>query len=159
LDEAGWVSLQSLVDALRLEHNWSTLTVSDIGAMVAGAAKQRHEIDGDRIRALYGHSVPALIRKAPATPPALLFHGTSRAAWATVRETGLVRMGRQYVHLSTDVETASAVGGRKDPTPVILLVDAARAHAAGVAFYEGNEMVWLADAVPAEFLRPEVPLP
>ena len=61
-------------------------------------------------------------------------------------------MGRQYVHLSVDQETAGQVGRRKARGPVILEVLAAEAHAAGVTFYQGNDQVWLADAVPARFV-------
>ncbi len=52
-----------------------------------------------------------------------------------------------------DVDTATQVGLRKSPTPVILKVDARAAHAGGVAFYGGNEKAWLADNVPATFLQ------
>ena len=62
-------------------------------------------------------------------------------------------MGRQYVHLSIDVDTATQVGRRKSSTLVILQVNAADAHAAGVAFFRGNDFVWLADDVPALFLQ------
>jgi len=61
-------------------------------------------------------------------------------------------MGRQYVHLSLDTETALAVGRRKAAAPVLLHVDAARAASGGIRFYLGNEKVWLADAVPARYL-------
>ncbi len=62
-------------------------------------------------------------------------------------------MGRQYVHLSTDQDTAAAVGRRKFfPDPIILMVRAEDAWKAGVAFYAGNEKVWLADRVPPEFI-------
>ena len=41
---------------------------------------------------------------------------------------------------------------RRDP-PAILRVDAAAAHADGVAFYPtGNERVWLCNALPAKYL-------
>ena len=59
-------------------------------------------------------------------------------------------MRRQYVHLSLDVETAAEVGRRKARQPVILEIAAARAHAAGVRFYAGNDKVWLADFVPPD---------
>jgi putative RNA 2'-phosphotransferase len=62
-------------------------------------------------------------------------------------------MGRQYVHLSADRETASSVGLRKGASPVILVVDAATAAAAGITFYEGNDLVWLADYVPARHIE------
>jgi putative RNA 2'-phosphotransferase len=62
-------------------------------------------------------------------------------------------MRRQYVHLSADVATALQVGRRKAAEPVLLLVHARAAAAAGVRFYLGNELVWLADTVPAEFVE------
>ena len=153
LDEAGWVSVQSLVGALRLERGWSSLTAGDVEAMVVGAGKQRHEIRGGRIRALYGHSLPGRIDRVPAAPPVELFHGTSLAAAEAIRVDGLQPMGRQFVHLSVDRDTARAVGARKAPEPVILAVAARQAVAAGVAFYAGSEKVWLADSVPARFVE------
>lgn len=154
-DEAGWVSVQSLVEALRLERNWSLLTVADVEAMVVGASKQRHEIRGGRIRALYGHSLPIRIVQVLAPPPAVLFHGTSLAAAAAIQVDKLRPMGRQFVHLSVDRETARAVGARKVPKPVILAVAAQEAAAAGVAFFVGNEKVWLANSVPSRFIEVE----
>ena len=60
-------------------------------------------------------------------------------------------MSRQYVHLSVDTDTAREVGQRKG-APVLLVVDAARAHAEGVVFYGGNALVWLADYIAPEYL-------
>ena len=57
------------------------------------------------------------------------------------------------MHLSSDRETAVAVGLRKSPTPVVLAITAAEATVEGVVFYVGNDRVWLADAVPARFVR------
>jgi len=106
------------------------------------------------MRALYGHSTPQRLRKVPATPPTVLYHGTAPATSAVILIEGLKPMGRQYVHLSVDLETAYKVGRRKAREPVILEVAAAAAHASGVVFYEGNEQVWLADGVPALFIEP-----
>lgn len=152
LDEAGWVSVQSLVEALRLERGWSSLTVGDVEAMVAGASKQRHEIRDGRIRALYGHSLPGRVGRVSGLPPAELFHGTSPAAAEAIRVEGLRPMGRQYVHLSVDRATARAVGARKAREPVVLVVAAGAAAEAGVVFFVGNDKVWLADEVPARFV-------
>ncbi|WP_116115985.1 RNA 2'-phosphotransferase [Austwickia chelonae] len=152
LDGQGWVSLAALVEALRVERSWSKLTVSDVEVMVAGASKQRHEIRDGRIRALYGHSVPGRVERIPAEPPRWLFHGTSPSAAERIVVDGLLPMGRQFVHLSVDRETAWAVGSRKADVPVILRVDAQAAAETGVAFYAGNAKVWLADAVPREFI-------
>ncbi len=61
-------------------------------------------------------------------------------------------MGRQYVHLSFDEVTARQVGKRKSTTPVLLVVRAGEAHEAGIPFWGGNDVVWLAERIPARFL-------
>jgi putative RNA 2'-phosphotransferase len=152
LDEQGWVSVGSLVAALREGRGWSDLTADDVAAMVATSSKQRHEIDGDRIRAIYGHSIPARIVRTPAGPPPLLYHGTSPEAAAAILVDGLRPMARQYVHLSVDRAMARSVGSRKASEPTLLVVRADDAARNGVAFYTGNDKVWLADEVPAEFI-------
>jgi putative RNA 2'-phosphotransferase len=153
LDDAGWVPVAALLDSIRATGPvWQHVGRDDLVQMVASSSKRRHEIDGDRIRALYGHSVPGRIVKVEAVPPELLFHGTSPPAWEAIQARGLLPMGRQYVHLSTDLATAEQVGRRKSSTPVLLSVRAGEAYGHGVCFWRGNEMVWLADAVPADFI-------
>jgi putative RNA 2'-phosphotransferase len=61
-------------------------------------------------------------------------------------------MARQYVHLSAEPQTATIVGQRKDPNPIILKIDAKRAFENGVKFYFGNETTWLSDFVPPEYI-------
>ena len=154
LDDEGWVSLGAVLGALREQRaEWWDLSRADVERMIESSAKRRHELVGDRIRALYGHSVPGKLRRERAAPPAVLFHGTSPGAAKAIMHDGLRPMSRQYVHLSVDTAMAREVGRRKSRTPVLIEIDAARAHEAGVAFYEGNEKVWLADVVPVRFTR------
>jgi len=153
LDQDGWADIEQVLQALREERpQWTYLKRADLERVLAKATKQRHEIDGDRIRALYGHSLPGRLARTPAAPPDVLYHGTPRRALAAIEQTGLVPMRRQYVHLSPTLQVAREVGSRRDRQAVILQVDAARAHADGVPFYAGNDVVWLADAVPAKYL-------
>lgn len=148
LDNQGWVSIEDLLTAIHEQGSeWSNVDRYELTSMVGSSTKRRHEIEGDRIRALYGHSLPGRIIKVEAQPPALLFHGTSPTGWATIKRDGLRPMGRQYVHLSVDVATAEQVGKRKSSTPVILTVEAAKAHDHGTGFWRGNETVWLADYI------------
>lgn len=154
LDAEGWAPLDALVEALRrVTPAWAALDRDDLARMMAAATKQRYEVAGDRIRAAYGHSVPNKIERAAAQPPALLYHGTAPGAVAAILREGLRPMDRQQVHLSADLDTARQVGTRKAPRPALLVVDAAAADAAGVPFYPGGGPVWLADAVPCQFLR------
>ncbi len=153
LDEEGWVDVEMLFSALRSQRReWRWLSGQDIVRVMAAADKQRFELHDGRIRALYGHSTPQRLLKLPATPPAVLYHGTSPKTAEVILVEGLKPMGRQYVHLSADRETANQVGHRKARNAVILEVGAAEAQAAGVVFYKGNELVWLAAWVPADYL-------
>lgn len=145
--------LDALLAALQEKGgSWSELSRDRIEAMMAAADKQRYELEGGRIRAVYGHSLPGRLARLPAAPPVLLYHGTPPRAATRILEEGLKPMGRQYVHLSVDRETAGEVGRRRDPAPVILRVASAAAHDAGVVFYAGNDRVWLADFVPAAYI-------
>jgi putative RNA 2'-phosphotransferase len=152
LDSEGWVDMRQLLDALREEEQWADLRKEDLLAMSGQSEKKRHEISGGRIRALYGHSISQKINKIPAAPPVILYHGTARRFIPSIREQGLLPRSRQYVHLSVDTFTAMQVGKRRDAEPVLLTVKALEAWNKGVAFYEGNSMVWLADEVPNEFI-------
>jgi putative RNA 2'-phosphotransferase len=153
LDQDGAVLVDDLLAALRSERReWEELAEGDLAAMIAASDKQRFELQGGRIRAFYGHSLPGKLARTPATPPEVLFHGTNPATISNIKSTGLLPMRRQYVHLSADRETAIAVGRRKAGAPTILEILAKKASDEGVAFYLGNEKVWLADRVPPEYI-------
>jgi len=153
LDSDGWASLPGVLAALRAtEAGWSSITREDLERMIAEASKQRHQISGDLIRALYGHSTPDEISHTIATPPVVLYHGTSPGAWKSIQTEGLRPMRRQFVHLSVDPETAQVVGQRKASVPVILRVRALDAHDEGVQFMVGNDRVWLVTHVPQRFI-------
>lgn len=154
LDDEGWTSVEALIVALRhAGQELGEVSRSDIEDVITRSDKRRHELIGDRIRALYGHSMPGRLRREPANPPEVLFHGTSPEAAEEILCDGLKPMARQYVHLSVDHETAEEVGRRKAASPIVLKIDATAAHAVGVVFYAGNEKVWLADFVPARFVE------
>jgi putative RNA 2'-phosphotransferase len=154
LDDEGRVAVQDLLAALAARrHEWQRLSEDDLRAMMAQSDKQRFELRDGWIRAFYGHSVPQKVERVPAVPPPILFHGTTPQAAASIRAGGLRPMKRQYVHLSADEATALQVGRRRTASPVLLTIDAERAYQHGVAFYPGNGMVWLADAIPPEFIR------
>jgi putative RNA 2'-phosphotransferase len=153
LDDTGWVSVEELLDALRNEKpEWASLSASDLAEMIDRSDKKRYEMSDGKIRALYGHSLPGRLLKESAEPPPILYHGTSPETAAIIKAEGLRPMGRQYVHLSIDIATAEHVGRRKSKAPVILRIRAQLAHTAGVAFYRGNDLVWLANVVAPDFI-------
>jgi putative RNA 2'-phosphotransferase len=152
-DSEGWVRVEALLEVLaRQSPHWMSLGESDLHNMIRLSAKQRHELRDGRIRALYGHSASGRVEKPAKRPPETLYHGTDGLAASLILLEGLKPMARQYVHLSADEATARAVGIRKDRHPSILLIRAGDAWRSGVAFYEGNPSIWLADHVPPAFI-------
>ncbi|MFE7539909.1 RNA 2'-phosphotransferase [Streptomyces platensis] len=149
LDAQGWVPVAELM-AAAARHGFP-FTREELAAVVAGNDKQRYALDGDRIRANQGHSVPVDLDLPPAVPPAHLFHGTVARSVAAIREEGLRPMSRHAVHLSPDRETATRVGARRGK-PVVLTVDAGAMHRAGHVFRVSANGVWLTSRVPAPFL-------
>lgn len=149
----GSVELSVLVDAFNSRGGWPRpITEDDVMQVVEHGTKQRFAVEGGRIRARYGHSIPLKVEYQKADPPAVLYHGTAEHNLDSILAEGLLPMGRQVVHLSADVETARMVGSRHGGHTVILQVDAAAAAQDGITFYQGNSDTWLADAVPAAYL-------
>lgn len=157
-DAEGWVDVADLLRALGTHRQaWAGLTAAELDAMMANSAKRRFEVLDGRIRASYGHSMPARIERVPTAPPDVLYHGTRASSVPAILAEGLRRMARQNVHLSADVETAAIVGSRRGGRPVILRVDAAAAHAAGVPFFHVDGTVWLSDSLDPGFLAVHEP--
>ena len=155
LDPDGWADLDDVLKAVAGQAGFEQATLADLERAMVASDKKRHEIAGDRIRAVYGHSLKKKIEMIPSEPPEILYHGTARRFLDSILKTGLSSKDRQYVHLSADVQTAGTVGRRRDESPALLAVDSGRAWREGHKFYRVDETVWLADAVPAEYLRVE----
>ncbi|EGO2722223.1 RNA 2'-phosphotransferase [Enterococcus faecalis] len=153
LDKNGWVPIEQLLQALHQSKEWENVELDDLKVMIEKSEKKRHEIEGNSIRALYGHSVPMKIVKEEATPPKFLYHGTAHNLLPEIEKNGLSPMSRQYVHLSEDIETAILVGKRKEKNPIILVINTENARAKGTKFYLGNEKVWLADSITSKFIE------
>jgi len=115
LDADGWAAVEAVLAALREERaDWRDLTETDVAEMMRRASKQRYQMAGGRIRALYGHSLPGKLVRTPAAPPPELFHGTAPETVDKIRRGGLLPMRRQYVHLSVDRDTrARSAGARR----------------------------------------------
>ena len=149
LDAAGWTGLETVVD--RTSKKYGVDREAIIG-IIHTDPKGRFEVDDDRVRAAYGHSV-AVDLDAGGTPvPETLYHGTSPDALAAITREGLKPMGRQHVHLSQSVEDADAVGSRHAADPVILAVDAAAMLAADHTITKRGKAVYTTDRVPPEYL-------
>lgn len=153
LDEEGWLPVQALLTALHTRASYHDVDIKDIAAIIEQSDKQRFEMHDGMIRAYYGHSIPQKVKHEPTIPPTILFHGTTPAAARRIKIEGLKPMRRQYVHLSAEESTARTVALRRTQQPVILRIPALQAYQQGIHFYSGNEAIWLADAIPPQFIQ------
>lgn len=111
-DAAGWVEIDALIDAAA-DHGFP-ITREELDHVVAANDKRRFAVEGSRIRASQGHTIPVDLRLPTAVPPAWLYHGTVARNLDAIRAEGLRPMDRHAVHLSADRETATRVGARRD---------------------------------------------
>lgn len=152
LDPEGFVPIDDLLAALHRVKGWEWVGVEHLDEIIATQQKRRYERVEDDIRAVYGHSVEAAVTYPAVAPLDMLFHGTARRFVDTILREGLRPMSRQYVHLTDDPALAHLTGRRRDSQPTILSIDAVRAHADGVVFFQADNGVLLAHEIPAQYL-------
>lgn len=152
LDEAGWISVETLLEASRAHG--TEITRPMLEEIVATSPKRRFAFSRDTqcIRAVQGHSIEVDLKYAPSVPPDILYHGTVDDFITAIRSQGLLRMSRQHVHLSADATTARTVGARRG-RPVVLEVLARQMHEDGFAFFMATNGVWLTEHVPPTYIQ------
>jgi len=152
LDREGWADIAALIAGAA--QAGTPLDRTLIQQVVSTSDKKRFAIseDGLRIRAVQGHSTESVaITYAEKVPPEFLYHGTATRFLDSILKEGLRSGERQYVHLSEDVQTATAVGQRYGK-PVVLKIEALRMHQQGFKFFQAENGVWLTAIVPVSFL-------
>ncbi|WP_395374719.1 RNA 2'-phosphotransferase [Marinicella sp. W31] len=150
LDNKGWVFISELIKKAKPEV---LLTKSLIQKIVVESDKQRFKIseDGLKIRANQGHSVKIDLGLKPTIPPAILYHGTATRFLDSIMQKGLTAGQRHHVHLSSDIETARAVGQRYGK-PAILQINAEQMHNDGYQFFLSDNHVWLTNLVVNQYI-------
>ncbi|WP_373544257.1 RNA 2'-phosphotransferase [Chamaesiphon sp.] len=147
----GWIEVDKLLAAA--SANGFELSLADLQQVVATNDKQRFAFNdrGDLIRANQGHSIEIDLQLPVQTPPETLYHGTHVQAIAAILVIGLQKMSRHHAHLTTDLNMAFKVGGRRGKS-VVLVIDTIAMIADGYHFYRTENDVWLVDEVPPQYL-------
>jgi RNA:NAD 2'-phosphotransferase (TPT1/KptA family) len=149
VSRAGWIHVDELADQLRASgHKVS----SDQLLLIAGAlGEPRFELDGEDIRAAYGHSTKTSISYDARRSPRILFHATPTKNLASIFEAraGLKRGQRNWVHLTESCVVAVDAARRQRAAVSVLEIDASTVtglvHASGVT--------WLAPEVEVGSIR------
>lgn len=145
-DDHGWVPVDDLLRVLALDG--TEVTAAELTAMIAHAPRVRHETDGQRVRALYGHSFDVALPRETDVPD-WLYHATTPAAVGSIMRTGILPGGRSFVHLAVSADVARVIGRRRVPEPALIAVDTLAARAAGVDFRRASPEIVVAAHVPA----------
>lgn len=151
VDDFGWTSTDQLLKALHSKG--VSIDFHELLELNSGFDKVRWEINkaSGRIRATHGHSFPVLLEDKAATPPETLYHGTAIKNVTKIVEHGLLPMNRQFVHLSTTIDTALSVGSRHGK-PILIEVETKHLLNDGWKFYQTSDNVWLTTAIPVDYL-------
>jgi putative RNA 2'-phosphotransferase len=145
----GFVTLEDLLSLM--QKRYPRLDRKCLEEIVREDGKGRYELNGNRIRAQYGHSIDVAI-DLPLTDLETLYHGTSGHLIKQILKEGLRPMSRKKVHLSKTVEDAIEVGGRRTANPVILKIDAGEAIKEGIRIEKATDRIYVADPIPKKFL-------
>lgn len=152
LDEHGWADVGELLEGI---NKTRYIDMDMLEEIVRSDEKQRYSFSENKalIRANQGHSVPVDVDLPQTEPPATLFHGTAKRFMNGINQDGLLPMGRLYVHLSADRETAQKVGSRHGK-PVVLQINSRQMARDGYPFFRSVNGVWLTRQVPPKYLSP-----
>ena len=150
------------------------VNMDQIRTVVEGNDKQRFSMakrDGKWfIRANQGHSVAGVdaekllerIEIDANAPPIFALHGTYKAVWNDIAKTGgLLKMGRQHVHLAQGMpEEGGVISGMRKSCQLVVRVNMTSAvHRGGLVFYRSANGVILtpglgdAGLLPIEFFE------
>lgn len=155
LDCHGWLSVDKMIKGINSQGRYN-IELADVLDIVNTDEKQRYSIKTEKnvlyIRANQGHSVSVDMQFKPTSPPKTLYHGTSKDRYASIMLNGLKPMSRQYVHLTTEIESARKIGNRHGE-PVVLKIDSEKMYDEGYRFFESDNHVWLTDYVNGKFIQ------
>jgi len=150
MNARGFLRLDDLLRKVRERYDVDEAFIRDI---ICSGDKTRFQILDGKIRALYGHTVDVEIDLPEDESVDVLYHGTTAEAASKILKKGLRSMKRKWVHLSTTKDTATEVGERRTPNPVILVIDAAKARRDGIRFYKATDRVYLSKTIPSKYIK------
>jgi len=144
LDEQGWTEIALLIGKLNISR-------TELEYVVSNNSKQRFSISKDKIRANQGHSIKVNLGLISQEPPIELYHGTTSKNYESIKVDGLLKMNRNHVHLSENIDTAKQVGSRHGK-PIILRIDCQEMQRDGIHFFLSENGVWLTDYVSPKYI-------
>ncbi|HHT96354.1 MAG TPA: RNA 2'-phosphotransferase [Clostridiales bacterium] len=153
LNEEGYVNVSELLNAINNETKFN-ITMNTLQEIVNEDDKNRYSFNHDKtmLRANQGHSINVNVGLIEKQPKRNLYHGTSTKYMDNIRNQGLTKGKRLYVHLSDSRLTAKEVGARHGK-PVVLMINIDSMIKDGYKFYQSANKIWLTEEVPAKYIK------
>lgn len=147
-----WAKVDELIAGIK--KSGRNINMEILEEIVKEDSKTRYSFNEDKtkIRANQGHSVKVYVDMEVKAPPENLYHGTVEKNLNSIKQSGICKMSRLFVHLSQDIETAKKVGGRRGK-PIILVIDSAEMYNDGYVFLLSSNGVWQCDHVPYKYVK------
>lgn len=152
LDDYGYADVNELIE--KINNTGRNINIEILEQIVKEDNKQRYSFNDDRskIRANQGHSINVDVELKELEPPEYLYHGTATRFLDNIKNEGIIKQSRLYVHLSRDIDTAIKVGKRHG-TPVILKINTGKMYENGYKFYLSENNVWLCEYIPFKYVE------
>ena len=150
MDRHGFVDLDKLLEKLNERFQIDKQFTLEV---VEKSERKRFEIVENKIRALYGHTIPTKLKLKEDKATKIFYHGTTPKAASEILRAGLKPMKRRWVHLSPTLEIATEVGWRRTKSPVILEINAEAARKNGLRFYKATNKVYLCDGILPKYIQ------
>ncbi|HBF7094268.1 TPA: RNA 2'-phosphotransferase [Clostridioides difficile] len=152
LDEYGYADVNELIE--KINNAGRNINIEILEQIVKEDNKQRYSFNEDRskIRVNQGHSINVDVELKELEPPEYLYHGTATRFLDNIKNEGIIKQSRLYVHLSRDIDTAIKVGKRHG-TPVILKINTGKMYENGYKFYLSENNVWLCEYIPFKYVE------
>ena len=154
VDEEAFVPVDQLLANIERIHKIQ-VSLEQLQRVVSGNDKQRFQFShsNEMIRAVQGHSFPTgmkfyLVPREEV--PEYLYHGTSDSNMQSICMAGLLKMGRNHVHLSADQKTAWKRADKYQGHGCVLAIDARKLVSSGTPLYKSVNGVFLVEFVPPD---------
>lgn len=151
VSEGGWVRVEQLMTLPELRKTTLEKLMVVVRRDQKGRFAMKQTERGWVIRANQGHSFPTgtissqqlckrQLKFADLAHFPSAFHGTTRAAWETIKSAGLCRMQRQHIHFASSQHARSGIRARAE---VLIELDLEAVLSAGIPVYLSTNDVLL----------------
>lgn len=150
VDKAGYVSTEKFLKVLQKNFNTEIIDLEYLTKLVETNDKKRYSISDDKtlIRANQGHSKEVAKNLDPESLLTEIkdtsvikcaVHGTDYKAWLLIKEMGLSKMARQFIHLAKGLPgDTGVISGMRKSCSVRIYIDLDKVLADGIK-------LWLSD--------------